>query len=39
MHLKKCKKIKARLEEMQTDYYKGFSISEEESKTISEWKK
>ena len=32
-------KMKARLEEMQADYYRGFPISEEESKAISEWKK
>ena len=32
-------KMKARLEEMQADYYRGFPISEEESNAISEWKK
>lgn len=32
-------KMKKRLKEMESDYYRGFPISESESKAISEWKK
>lgn len=36
---KKLQEMKVRLEEMESDYYRGFPITEEEKNAISEWKK